>query len=92
MEQDIILSVGFRIFTEPSALVFFEIVQNHANLNLKDYWLGRYLLEASTFNNKLQKYPSGILSYSLIFFIKKLRNYNIFKEDLIKKYLNISDN
>lgn len=91
MEGDIISSLGFHILTEPSALAFYQIIHNHAKLNLKDYWLGRYLLEASTFNHKLQKYSPAVLSYSLIFFIKKLRNYNHYNEETLKQYFNITD-
>ena len=54
MEGRLILATGFAVLSASSPLSYFELVQRHANLAEKDYWLGRYLLEASTLDLQLQ--------------------------------------
>ena len=76
MEGRLILATGFSVLTSTSPLSYYEIVQRHAQLAEKDYWLGRYLLEASTLDLQLQRFSPATLAYSLSFFIKKLRGYS----------------
>jgi hypothetical protein len=76
MEGKLLLATGFHVLTTSSLLTYYELVQHHARLNEKDYWLGRYLLEASTFDLQLQRFPPSVLAYALNFFIKKLRGYS----------------
>lgn len=49
MEGQIIQTIGFSLLTRPSALHHFELLKHHAELTPRDYWLARYLLEASIF-------------------------------------------
>lgn len=81
MEGRLILATGFAVLSASSPLSYFELVQRHANLAEKDYWLGRYLLEASTLDLQLQRFSPATLAYALSFFIKKLRGYGCEGED-----------
>jgi hypothetical protein len=66
-------------------------VQHHARLAEKDYWLGRYLLEAATFDLSLLRFPPAVLAYSLSFFIKKLRGYSTHGEDHVRALCGVTD-
>lgn len=76
MEGRLLLATGFHALVGSSSLAHFELVQHHARLAEKDYWLGRYLLEATTFDLALLRFPPAVLAYALSFFIKRLRGYS----------------
>jgi hypothetical protein len=84
MEGKLLLTAGFQALVGSSALAFFELVQHHAHLAEKDYWLGRYLLEATTFDLALLRFAPAVLAYSLSFFIKRLRGYATHGEEQIR--------
>lgn len=75
MEGKILEMVGFQILTESTALNHFELIKHHAQLAPKDYWLAKYLLEASVFDLGLQRFSPALLAYAMVFFLKKMRGY-----------------
>lgn len=83
--------IGFSTLAEPSALNHFELIKHHAQLSPRDYWLARYLLEASIFDLGLQRFSPALLAFSLIFFLKKMRKYETFNETKLKTYCQASD-
>lgn len=84
MEGKLLLATGFHSLVASSPLAYFELVQSHAKLAEKDYWLGRYLLEAATFDLPLLRFSPAVLAYSLSFFIKRLRGYSTHGEEHIR--------
>lgn len=92
MEGKILIVTGFEVLTNPSPLAYYQMVQYYAKLNQKDYWLGRYLLEATVFDLKINKYPQAVLAYALAFFIKKLRGYSSNGEERLRSKFSVSEN
>ena len=84
MEGNILETIGFEILVEPCPLVHFELLCHYAHLTLRDYWLAKYLLEASSFDLSLQKFSPALLAYSLVYFLKKMRGYEDFEEKKMK--------
>ncbi len=84
MEGRLLLATGFHTLVGCSPLTHFEMVQHHARLAEKDYWLGRYLLEAATFDLALMRFPPSVLAYALSFFIKRLRGYSTHGEESLR--------
>jgi cyclin B len=84
MEGKVLTAVGFDLLAAPSPLLYFKLLQHHALLSEKDYWLARYLLEATAFEIALQKYSPSVLVYSLVFFIKKLRGDSTSREEKVR--------
>ena len=78
MENRILEVIGFNILAEPSSLTHLDIIKSRADLEQRDYWLARYLLEVSTFDLSLQRFSPALLAYAIIFFVKKMRGYDSF--------------
>ncbi len=58
-------------------MTYYDATNRYVKLHEKDYFLGRYLLEAATFDIDMKKYSNRTIAFSLIFFIRKLRNYSL---------------
>lgn len=91
MEGKILEVIGFEILVQPSPLSHFELIKHHAQLSPRDYWLARYLLEASLFDLALQRFSPALLAFSLIFFLKKMRRYESFEETNLKEFCGAND-
>lgn len=73
MEGKILLSINFEL-ARITPLVYYDCANRLAFLSPKDYFLGRYLLEAAAFSIDFKRYSQVVLAFSVIFFIRKLRN------------------
>lgn len=72
MEGKILVVIGFE-FMKITSIIHFEAINRFAKLQQKDYFLGRYLLEAILFDLDMKKYSNATVAFALIFFIRKLR-------------------
>ena len=71
--------MGFDILLQPSPLAHLELIRHHAQLEPRDYWLARYLLDASLFDLSLQRFSPALLAYAVVYFLKKMRGYDTFE-------------
>ena len=91
MEGSILTVVGFEALVRPSPLTYLSLIQHHAQLAPKDYFLAKYLLEVATFDLSLRCFSPALTAYSIVFFIKKLRGYMHWQEEGLKGDCGLSD-
>lgn len=72
MEGNILLTLDFDLL-ETHAYTYLQLFNKQAELDEKDYFLARYLLEICLLDFRMVKYPSRCVAAASIFFIKKIR-------------------
>jgi hypothetical protein len=72
MEGGVLLALNFDLM-EPHSFTYLQLFARYADLEEKDYFLARYLIEICLLDFRMSKYSSRCLAASSIFFIKKIR-------------------
>lgn len=72
MEGNILLTLDFDLL-ETHAYSYLQLYNKSAQLDEKDYYLARYLIEICLLDFRMVKYSSRCIAASSIFFIKKIR-------------------
>jgi hypothetical protein len=78
MESKILSEIRFD-FLKITSFSYYEALKRHTFLKEKDEFLGRYLLEVILFDVSTRKYTELTIAASVIFFIQKLRGYELTK-------------
>lgn len=72
MEGSVLLALDFDLL-EPNSFTYLQLFVRSSDLEEKDYFLARYLIEICLLDFRMTKYSSRCLAASSIFFIKKIR-------------------
>lgn len=78
MESKILSYIQFD-FLRTTSFGYFEVIKRYTVLGEKDQFLARYLLEGILFDVGSRKYTDLTIAASVIFFIQKLRRYDLKK-------------
>ena len=78
MESKILSEIRFD-FLKITSFSYYEALKRHTKKKKKDEFLGRYLLEVILFDVSTRKYTELTIAASVIFFIQKLRGYELTK-------------
>lgn len=89
MESKIILEIKFD-FLKTTSFLFYELLRRHTILKEKDQFLGRYLLEGIVFDVSKRKYSELTIASGVIFFIQKLRGYELKKGQKVSEISGVS--
>lgn len=90
MESKILLEMKFD-FLKISSFSYYETIKRHTFLKDKDEFLGRYLLEGFLFDVSTRKYSELTIASAVIFFIQKLRGYDLKKEQKVSEITGVSE-
>lgn len=76
METHIIQVIDFNLlFT--TELDYLDTINCISNLQIKDFFLCRYILELSLFDINFTKFSQKIITCSTIYFVRKLRRHQV---------------
>ena len=90
MESKILLHIQFD-FLKTTSFSFFQTLKRRTLLKDKDHFLAHYLLEALLFDVSSRKYSDLTIAASVIFFIQKLRSYDLPKNQKISEITGVSE-
>jgi hypothetical protein len=90
MESKILLEMKFD-FLKNSSFSYYETIKRQTFMKEKDEFLGRYLLEGILFDISTRKYSELTIASAVIFFIQKLRGYELKKEEKVSEITGVSE-
>ncbi len=90
MESKILLKMNFD-FLKITSFSYYEAIKRHTFMKDKDEFLGRYLMEGILFDMSTRKYSELTIASAVIFFIQKLRGYELKKGQKVSEITGVSE-
>jgi cyclin B len=79
MEVKILKTLSYDILI-PTPLQFFELISKHFNLNIKECYFGRYLLESFLIDYKSVKYSPSLIACTAGYIVMKFFKYKNYQQ------------
>lgn len=79
MELNILINLDYDILI-PSPLQFFELITKYFNLNQREYYFGRYLIESFLIDYKSVKYLPSLIACTAGYIVMKFFKYKNYQQ------------
>ena len=90
LEYDILISFNFELLY-PSPIIFFNYLAANFNFDIKEYFMGKYLMESFLLDINYVKYRPSVISCSCIYIVMKYFKLEGYKDSFPKKYFMLNE-